>query len=284
VRGILQAALFSLLSACATAPIMRQPAAANSAECSTIRLDQGEGPVAKLPIYNQALNLSQDPNLSYAIVSAELIDAYRFSHGESIQTLTSPLSVALKYRQIQIALPEDRRDPRGKVSEDDVIVWLVGKGFVRAAIESVRDLHVCDQRWLEPQASLIDGRQSYAEFLQGLLGNSKGSGRLRAVNSGLKSLCAQHAFEVHVPQPEKYPASRDKLDLALIHKTPVALGYSDAGLQANDAMVVGRRVSPDSGRCEYLMRESHGHAGSVWVDADQLMKSAIELVWLPWEN
>ncbi len=62
--------------------------------CTSIRLDQGNGPFAKLPVYHQALGTDQDTNLCYAITAAQLIDAYRIQGGDQRENLTSPLSIA----------------------------------------------------------------------------------------------------------------------------------------------------------------------------------------------
>jgi hypothetical protein len=59
------------------------------ANCVNIRLDQENGPLAHLPIYDQ-----DNFGSCYAYTAAQLIDAYRYSHGFSEnKILTSPLKI-----------------------------------------------------------------------------------------------------------------------------------------------------------------------------------------------
>src|SRR6185437_884795 len=64
--------------------------AGDSSACPNIRLDQGNGPVAPIPTYDQ-----EDKNICYAIVASELVDAYRFSSPDANRKqLTSYLVTA----------------------------------------------------------------------------------------------------------------------------------------------------------------------------------------------
>ncbi len=59
--------------------------------CEPMRLDQPGGPLEHIPVLDQ-----DGSNMCYAFVASQLVDAYRFSHGDSNdQHLTSPLAAAV---------------------------------------------------------------------------------------------------------------------------------------------------------------------------------------------
>src|SRR5262249_9592949 len=67
-------------------------------QCQTIRLDQAGQSFSKIPVYDQRGAETNDPNTCYAVVSAELIDDYRFFLGDPLNQITSPFWVILNYK------------------------------------------------------------------------------------------------------------------------------------------------------------------------------------------
>lgn len=145
----------------------------NADTCSEIRLDRGDGPFAKLPVYNQALRAARDPDMCYAITASLLIDANRVTKGQSLQQLTSPISIALNARRANSVAPESSR----KVSYDDsdMLTYLVSGGSISDAIAANQSKSACDQRWLERHVTLFtDDRlaQSVDRFVLSLVERS----------------------------------------------------------------------------------------------------------------
>ncbi len=81
-----------------------------------MRLDQPGGPLEPIPVLDQ-----DNVNLCYAFVASQLVDAYRFSHGDSNdQHLTSPLAAAVF------------------ASADDPEMTDIDYGLVTETIEAIR--------------------------------------------------------------------------------------------------------------------------------------------------
>ncbi len=113
------------------ASLSQQLAAEEVNDCSVIRLDLSQESMAKIPVYSQ-----ENTDICYAILAAEMTDAYRISHGRSPQHLTSVLATAAfyagKYRE---ALNKSRRD----ISNDDISM-----GSFTAAVDTLREKGSCD--------------------------------------------------------------------------------------------------------------------------------------------
>jgi hypothetical protein len=60
-------------------------------ECASLRIDLPTSPTSKIPVYDQ-----DSLGICYSYAAAELVDFYRFSHGDTDNTITSPIVAALK--------------------------------------------------------------------------------------------------------------------------------------------------------------------------------------------
>ena len=79
--------------------------------CTTIRLDQNGGPVSNMPVMDQG-----ESGICYAYASAQLIDAWRFAHGDTrTDHLTSPMQLAALYKA---KVPDKISKVNSRSSED----------------------------------------------------------------------------------------------------------------------------------------------------------------------
>lgn len=113
-------------------------------ECGPVRLDQGSGPMAQLPVYDQlSFGERTDSNICYAIQASQLIDAQRFREkGKLPDQLSSPLSLAALSKSASIRINHLEFPPAGGP------VKLFSLGLPSKVLEHVRSAEVCDQRWL----------------------------------------------------------------------------------------------------------------------------------------
>jgi hypothetical protein len=113
--------------------------AARADNCSTLRLDEGQGPFTQIPVYDQTdMQTGDDTNMCYAIVAAEMVDAYRHSiDPKSLQQLTAPFSFAMGFKS--------SKDPfeLNRITDEKVFL---GAGRMKRAI--VETKYACDQNWL----------------------------------------------------------------------------------------------------------------------------------------
>jgi hypothetical protein len=88
--------------------------------------------------------------------------------------------------------------------------------------------------------------------------------------------------------------------------TPVGIGYCHESLKttseancapAHASVIIGRRFIPETGNCEFLVRDSYGpncndtagkpkyawpcEKGNVWIPSDKLLRSAASVTWIP---
>jgi hypothetical protein len=176
--------------------------------CSYIRLDQGHGPFAKLPVYHQALETERDTDLCYAVTAAQLMDAYRIQNGDQREFLTSPLSIALRTRLADAVRPDKMR----KLSYDDSdpLTFLISGGSIAGALRINKNQPVCDQQWLENFTKLIHdsiGAEPVDRFLLGLASQSSHPsgdiGLIQTVAGKLAIKCASHEMKIDFPFPQE---------------------------------------------------------------------------------
>lgn len=99
--GVFTASIFIAMNSVA------KPSFAN--ECPTVRLDQGNGSAVHLKVRNQ-----NDVGTCYAVVGAELVDAWRFSH---FAAGLSQSQIEAQYNQITSPLPAAVDNATNKVKE-----------------------------------------------------------------------------------------------------------------------------------------------------------------------
>lgn len=166
--------------------------------CKDVRLDQAGGPFEKIPVYDQEkfyqrlegaeagkrdLSASGE-NLCYAVVASQLIDAQRFSKGDSLTKLSSPLSLALNHKASRKEVAIEGMD-----GSDDYDV--LGPGNPILALMTNHNQSVCDQKWLENYAAMMDSSRpgadensntgrSVASFFKGTFDQIKKVGEAKA--------------------------------------------------------------------------------------------------------
>jgi hypothetical protein len=123
-----------------------------AAECPDVRLDLDNGPVAPIPVYNQV-----DHDICYAIIAAQLVDAYRFSFPETDRTQLTSYLVAgahfsAKYR-------ETLNNMSGVPSSDGIDL-----GDVLLTIEELKERGSCDQTRLFKSAQAIDTHANLSDI------------------------------------------------------------------------------------------------------------------------
>lgn len=180
----------------------------NPTVCTAIRLDQNDGPFAKIPIYNQALETAQDTNICYAITAAQLIDAYRIKNRDRREFLTSPFLIALRTRIEDAVHPDKARNQ--SYNDLDPITFLVGGGSIAGALSANKNRPACDQNWLENFTKIIhtSSRAKPADnFLLDLASeNAYRLGDFKFIESAIKKLeakCAGHEMKMNLPSPEE---------------------------------------------------------------------------------
>jgi hypothetical protein len=148
-------------------PALGRAETGDEERCRTVRMDQKGGAFEKIPVYNQSKFSEEEDsvrfmekkisasgqNLCYAITSSELIDADRFIKGDKLDTLTSPLSIALNHKTLMNAISPELFLGTGSGTDDPTVI---GPGNPMMAIISNRGQRVCDQRWLEKYAAMME--------------------------------------------------------------------------------------------------------------------------------
>lgn len=119
-------------------------AAITEKDCPTIRLDQGNGPLANIPVYDQrAFADNTDSDICYAVTASQLIDAHRFyEENKTPKQLSSPLSLAIT--ATHVATKWSLKQRISYLGLDKI----VGMGAMDKAIKLTADNPVCDQNWL----------------------------------------------------------------------------------------------------------------------------------------
>ncbi len=109
-------------------------------ECSNTRLDQHNGPLANIPIYDQ-----DSFGSCYAYVAAQLIDAFRVSHKlPNPKSLTSP-----------VKLTTDTMDSNAEQ----------GGGYIEKAIENAKYYGSCNKKVTDQLLSKLNEKEFYAQTL-----------------------------------------------------------------------------------------------------------------------
>lgn len=114
--------------------------------CEPVRLDEPErpgrraGPMAEMPVYDQ---VSSD--LCYAYTASQLVDAWRFSHGDSrVDLLTSPVVAGIRYAAQEQARASGERLSRLPKGSD-----VVDSGTVPEAYTALRASGSCSHWHIE---------------------------------------------------------------------------------------------------------------------------------------
>lgn len=163
VRLILLVFLFSWSTKAVTVELFDGPS-----KCSDLRLDSKGEVFWKLPVYNQKIGSSRDANICYAITAAWLIDADRRRKSGRLESLSSPLSIALLTRYNNVTGTSGADPARKYIDDTDPFTYLLAGGTIVDALHASRGRAVCDQQSLESYASLIGGHansQSMETFL-----------------------------------------------------------------------------------------------------------------------
>jgi hypothetical protein len=177
--------------------LMQMPALAAASECSTIRLDKGNGPFANLPVYDQTFGFSKDSHICYAVTAALLRDAHRIQAGDRSGLLSSPLSIALQTRIVDSQRPPEKFRELN-YDDSDPTTYLVGGGQIADALTASKGQHVCDQRWLDSQIAPV----GLEKFLIGMAENKELNPELiKSVNRALSDKCADQGFVADLPVP-----------------------------------------------------------------------------------
>ncbi|MGZ3693420.1 MAG: hypothetical protein ACXWQO_04465, partial [Bdellovibrionota bacterium] len=114
-------------------------------DCGEIRLDQGKGPFADMPVYNQlAFADKGDTEICFAVTASQLIDANRFyREGKLPAQLSAPVSIALTTKLKSLAWNE-----ADFIAKDAPKESVISTGILMNALKYGRMFPVCDQNWL----------------------------------------------------------------------------------------------------------------------------------------
>ncbi len=188
------------------------PYFAFAVECKEVRLDEVNSVFDKIPVYNQLDFRGVDANLCYAIVGSQLIDEYRFRNGDALHTLSSPLSLAVGFKESYA-----EKYKFEIISTENISSSILGGGFIEETILANAHAEICDQNTIENEASLMQAdsfaklnKTSVQQFVENTLlkGNSpkiKSFSKLDflfAVKNELKRKCQGNAFVLDKIKPE----------------------------------------------------------------------------------
>ncbi|HWU42143.1 MAG TPA: hypothetical protein VN132_01855 [Bdellovibrio sp.] len=179
-------------------------------DCETRRLDQPGSAFDKIPVYNQLDVRGVDGNICYAIASSQLIDEYRFRKGDSLKESSSPLSLAIGYKEYsQDSINKTyNTEP---ISSQNIFDSILGGGFIEETLASVGRIEICDQNSIEKDAGLMhpdsftkSDTQSAQQFVENILLTPTSSkiksffkiDHLSAVKNALQNKCQGHLFSV----------------------------------------------------------------------------------------
>ena len=300
------------------------------ANCKPIRLDSPGKAFEKIPAYNQRSAIYENQSIDfrlratrsvksefcYAIAASQLIDFYRFSNGDDLKMITSPLSIALNYKSLPYKELID-------IERNDIL----GPGNALSAIQKNRNKIVCDQRWLESKAAFFTAtvpsiNNSLMHYSYNLLNRENyfsqkdldGHEMIKRLGELSSAVCKDHSFKINFPEIKAYRGTegdtenkilnlqaktniRKRINSILVEKEkPVAatICYSDAfGEQGKPcvehiSMIIGQRKKNDS--CEFLIRDGYSHEncqrpglecdkGSIWVNDNKFLKSNYEILY-----
>ena len=232
------------------------------------------------------------------ICGCQLLDAYRFNHGDSLAQLTSPLSLALNYKININEHPERDHSFGGKIDTS-----VLGVGSTAQVIDENRGEIICDQKRVEslyPNNSFFDQSQKSLVELRDDLSrrceNDSFKFKFESVklNSDFSGYTGNDSHRV----PDNYGLFRKvNAMLSSNSSTPVAIslcggilrGEGNCLIQNHTAVIIGQRAKGNS--CEYLIRNSEGAScpykypcekdGSVWVPETALAPTVDQIFWIP---
>ncbi len=140
-------------------------------ECKEVRLDQTGSAFDKIPVYNQLDFRGVDASVCYAIASSQLVDEYRFRKGDSLQTLSSPLSLAISFKEYSDIKYRDEI-----ISTDNISSSILGGGFIEETLLAVGRTEICDQNTIENEVGLMQSdsftnvnKKSAQQFVENVL-------------------------------------------------------------------------------------------------------------------
>lgn len=145
------------------------PQFADASDCKDIRLDRLGSAFDRIPIYNQVDNRNVDSNICYAIASSQLIDEYRFRNGDFLQKISSPLSLAVGYKEFSQD-SVNKNYATETISSENITQSILGGGFIEETLTSAHKIEICDQYAIEKDVGLIFPKTVSAEkFVERIL-------------------------------------------------------------------------------------------------------------------
>jgi hypothetical protein len=288
------------------------PLIAFSSECPEVRLDKTS--LKNVPMLDQ-----DGSGLCWAYTASTLIDAYRFSHGDTSSFVSSPIAIASQavnghndngFGYVSSAISAVN-GPGGKLCDHFQISkkfrstdFFLGQDFWPSKGLDENEFHCL------PLAALLNFKdQVMVASLQNL--------SLRSIRKDIESLCSKEfELKVSLPAPKTLLVSKlpDKkavgahLKSLLSKKSPqpIAIAYCEDVLRDKSvksvvngirrdcknkhlSSVVGSRKSAQGG-CEFLVRNSYGKSckpyawectkGQVWVPESALTSNIEGMTWL----
>ena len=261
-------------------------------DCSDMRLDKNGGPLEKIPIMDQG-----GTNLCYAYSAAQMIDAYRFSHGDNnYKHLTSPLGVAITYKSNDEnsndldfgrhtgainqtiragscslkSLPIEYRD-----LPIEEMLYMITTELENFENENAKDLY-CDLKYYGIKIDSIKGLKEIANNKKFYLELFKKTCETRRIDIPRATMKAHQ-----LPSISKRESVLTSLLLNRLNRTnpqPVGImyctnirtnkktfGISNSNIVDKEkcgdlhaSIVIGKRINKKNGKCEFLVRDSFG--------------------------
>jgi hypothetical protein len=179
--------------------------------CNEYRLDVPGSAFDRIPVYNQLDSRGVDANICYAIASSQLVDEYRFRNGDTLERLSSPISLAIGYK-LNSQDPINRTYNHETISSHNITDSIFGGGFIEETLSAVSQIELCDQNAIEKEAGLTHAdsftklnSKSAQRFIEETL-LAENTSRVRAyfkfdfvneVKARLESLCGNNRFSLN---------------------------------------------------------------------------------------
>lgn len=198
------------------------------ADCNEYRLDQQGSAFDKIPVYNQLDYRGVDANICYAIASSQLVDEYRYRKGDSLKQISSPLSLAIGYKEYSKD-QVNKNYSTETISARNITDSIFGGGFIEETIAAVDQIKVCDQYAIEKEAGLTQAdsftklsTKSAQQFVESTLLDENTTkvksffklDFLKAVKSELENRCEENQFVLNNIHIESFSAGDYLDDLA----------------------------------------------------------------------
>lgn len=208
------------------------PILVKASDCENIRLDLPGSVFDKIPVYNQLDFRGVDANICYAIASAQLVDEYRYRKGQSIKQITSPLSLAIGYKESSQD-PVNRLYNFSTISTQNITDSILGGGYIDETIWAANRVLICDQNVIENDASLMEAesftkssKMSAQQFVEDTLLDQntlkiksfRKSDFLALVKTELNKKCEGHVFALDEIRTENLSSGYYLEDLAKLMK------------------------------------------------------------------